>query len=74
MWNKETGSHLLMTKDTGTLTRKAPMIPCIITNLVYSIPLKNPIKQNKKHVSRQSMAYAPAANPIQSLSFFSKMI
>ena len=56
MWNRDTGSHLLMAKDTGTLTRKAPMMPCIITNLVYSIPLKNPMKQNRKHISRQSMA------------------
>ena len=58
IWNKDTGSHLLIRNDTGTRTQKAPMMPWIITNLVYSMPLKNPMKQNRKHVSRQSIAYA----------------
>ena len=54
----ETGTILLIIKDTGTRTANAPTIPCIITNLVLPIPLKNPIKQNKNAVNRQSMAYA----------------
>jgi hypothetical protein len=58
IWKSDTGSHLLIRNDTGTRTQNAPIIPCIMTNLVYSIPLKNPMKQNRKHVRRQSMAYA----------------
>ena len=58
MASSDPGNALLMMNDTGTLTRNAPAIPWIITNLVCSIPLKNPMKQNRKHVSRQSMEYA----------------
>ena len=57
-WNKETGVCLLMKKATGILTKNAPTMPCSMTNLVYSMPLKKPIKQNRKQVKRQSMAYA----------------
>ena len=54
----EPGKTLLIIYETGTRIRNAPATPCSITNLVISIPLKNPMKQNRKHVSRQSIDYA----------------
>ena len=53
---RETGTCLLMKKDTGTRTQKALIMPWAITNRVMPMPLKNPIKQKKIGVSIQSMA------------------
>ena len=44
-WNSDTGVCLLMKKATGILTKNAPAIPCTMTNLVDSIPLKKPIQR-----------------------------
>ena len=58
IWNMETGDSRLIRNATGTRTRNAPIIPCAMTNFVFPVPLKKPMKQNKKQVSRQSIAYA----------------
>ena len=56
--NNEPPPMCYIRNATGILTRKAPTIPWIMTNFVHEIPLKKPIKQNRKQVSRQSIAYA----------------
>ncbi len=56
MWNSDTGLCLLIKKETGIRTRNDPIMPCTMTNLVFPMPLKNPIKQKKTGVSRQSIA------------------
>lgn len=44
MWNKDTPACLLINQETGSLTAKAPMIPCIMTNIPAS---KSPWKKVK---------------------------
>ena len=56
--NRETGTRPAMRKETGTRTQNAPTIPCVITKRVMPRPLKNPMKQKRKQVKRQSTAYA----------------
>ena len=56
MRNRLTGWIWLIRKDTGTRTQNAPTMPCTMTKRVYSMPLKKPMKQNRKQVSKQSMA------------------
>ncbi len=40
--------------DTGILTQKADVIPCIITGILFPHPLKYPILLNRMHVRIQS--------------------
>ena len=56
MRNSESGKIRLMSMETGIRTPNAPMMPCSMTNVVLPHPLKYPVIQNKKEVSRQSMA------------------
>ena len=58
MWKKLTGTCRLMMYDTGILMQNALNIPWNITNFVLPQPLKYPLKQNIKLVSRQSIPYA----------------
>ena len=55
-WNRELSADQLTSSATGSRTPRAPVIPWIMTNSVWPQPLKKPTKQNRKLVSRQSMA------------------
>ena len=56
MWNRDAPALRLMSQETGARTPKAPATPWSMTKAVCPQPLKYPIKQNRKLVSRQSMA------------------
>jgi hypothetical protein len=43
--------------DAGILTRNADNPSCSMANIVFPQPLKNPLKQNTRHTSRQSHEY-----------------
>ena len=55
-WNRELSAARLTSSATGSRTPRAPIIPWAMTNSVCPQPLKKPTKQNRKLVSRQSMA------------------